>query len=111
MPSFKIHRIKDSHYQQFRWASHTSGAAQVKPRDYEIAGEVEAESPYAAWALLRDRGEALRVGDLLESDGGGLRICKYVGLEEAHWVVPEPKPAPEASSFEGAGSVGNASKI
>ncbi len=96
MPSFHVFRLKDSHYQQFRWASHTSGAAQVKLKDYEPGGEVEADSAYAAWALLRDRGEELRVGDLLESPQGGLRICKYVGLEEAHWVVPEPKPAPDS---------------
>jgi hypothetical protein len=95
MPVFKIYRMKDSHYQHFRWAPHTTGAAQVKARDYQPAGEIEASAEYEAWAALRDRGEALRVGDLLESELGGLRICKYVGFEEAHWVVPESKPGPE----------------
>jgi hypothetical protein len=105
MPVFKIYRMKDSHYQQFRWAPHTVGAAEVRRRDYEPAGEVEAPSVYAAWSELRGRGEAPRVGDLLESDSGDLRICKYVGLEEAHWLVPEAKPNPEGagSNREAAG--------
>jgi hypothetical protein len=96
MPVFKIHRMKESHYQQFRWAPHTAGSATVKPKDYEPAGEVEASSVYAAWSDLRDKGAALRVGDLLEFGNGDLRICKYVGFEEAHWLIPEAKPAQEA---------------
>jgi hypothetical protein len=27
-----------------------------------------------------------------------LRICKYVGFEEAHWFVPEIKPGSEGAS-------------
>jgi hypothetical protein len=34
------------------------------------------------------------VGDLLEAPDGVLRIFKFVGFEEAHWVVPEAKPEP-----------------
>lgn len=98
MPVFKIYRMKDSHFQQFRWAPHTAGAAQVKLRDYEPAGQVEAPSVYAAWSELREKGDALRVGDLLESGDGDLRICKYVGFEEAHWFVPEIKPSSEGAS-------------
>jgi hypothetical protein len=30
------------------------------------------------------------VGDLLETETGDLRICKYVGFEPAKWFVPEP---------------------
>ena len=63
----------------------------MKPKDYEAAAEVEAESEYAAWGLLRISGQALNVGDLLESPGGELRICKYVGFEEARWLLPEVK--------------------
>ena len=29
------------------------------------------------------------VGDILELAAGPLRICKYVGFEEARWFVPE----------------------
>jgi hypothetical protein len=89
MPVFRIHRMKDNPRQQFRWAPHVSGAANVKPKDYEQAGEVEAENEYAAWALLRDSEAPLLVGDVLELPGGALRICKYVGFEEARWFIPE----------------------
>ncbi len=95
MPVFKIHRLKDSVQQQFRWAPHTSGATPVKPKDYEAAGEVEAGTPYEAWQSLKGSEKALRVGDLLESETGSLRVCKYVGFEEAAWVIPEPKPVVE----------------
>ena len=88
MPVFRIHRMKDAPRQQFRWAPHVSGAANVKPKDYEPAGEVEAENEYAAWALLRDSEAPLLVGDLLEptsldAPADRLRICKYVGFEAA----------------------------
>ncbi len=108
MPLFKIHRLKDSHFQQFRWSPHTSGACQVRPKDYVAEGTVEAASPYVAWAALKETAEALRVGDLLEDEGGSLRICKYVGFEEARWVLPEVKPVPDeaapAPAPESAGS-------
>src|ERR1700742_880447 len=94
MPVFRIHRMKDAPRQQFRWAPHVSGAANVKPKDYELSGEVEAENEYAAWANLRDSEAPLLVGDLLDatsSDGtaGVLRICKYVGFEGAQWIIPD----------------------
>lgn len=98
MPAFKVYRLKDSHYQQFRWSPHTTGAAQVKSKEYEPAGQVDAPNVYSAWSLLRDQGQALRVGDLLESENGDLRICKYVGFEEAQWVLPQVKPGPEGTS-------------
>ncbi len=96
MPVYKIYRLKDAQQQQFRWAPHTSGASVVRPKDYREAGQVQAPTPYAAWAQLREQGTPLRVGDLLESDEGELRICKYVGLEEARWEQPET-PAGDAS--------------
>jgi hypothetical protein len=90
MPVFRIHRMKEMPRQQFRWAPHVSGAANVKPKDYEQAGEVDAENEYAAWALLRNSESPLLVGDVLELPVGQLRICKYVGFEEARWFIPEP---------------------
>ncbi len=104
MPRFRIHRMKDNPRQQFRWAPHVSGTANAKPKDYEHAGEVEADNEYAAWAVLRDSQTPLLVGDLLEFDGGQLRICKYVGFEEARWMIPETHnpvvPVPEAPVTE-----------
>ena len=54
-------------------------------------GEIQARHEYDAWQLLRESGEPLVVGDLLETEDGQLRICKYVGFEPAQWVLPEPK--------------------
>jgi hypothetical protein len=89
MPVFHIHRMKDNPRQQFRWAPHVSGAANAKPKDYELSGDIEAENEYAAWATLRATETPLLVGDLLELPAGQLRICKYVGFEEARWFIPE----------------------
>jgi hypothetical protein len=95
MAIYRVHRMKDNQRQQFRWAPHVSGCAAVKPKDYEQQGEIEAVHEYDAWRLLRESGQALEVGDLLETDGR-LSICKYVGFEPAQWVLPEVKVQPEA---------------
>jgi len=104
MPLYRIYRMKDSPRQHFRWAPHVSGCASLKPKDYEQRGEVDALHEYDAWRLLRESGDPLEVGDLLEAENGQLRICKYVGFEPAKWVLPEirqpagPLPAePEAA--------------
>lgn len=101
MARFRIHRMKDHPRQHFRWAPHLSGVAQLKPRDYEIAGEVEALNFYDAWAILRGSSAALDIGDVLEAESGEVRICKYVGFEEARWAAPEVKSAPEDASAAG----------
>jgi hypothetical protein len=93
MPVYQIHRLRESQRQQFRWAPHTSGTTIAKPKDYEPGNTVEAESPYAAWLLLRGGDQELLVGDILETSSGELRIYKYIGFEEARWFVPEPPPA------------------
>ncbi|HEY2845718.1 MAG TPA: hypothetical protein VGJ09_18805 [Bryobacteraceae bacterium] len=103
MQTYRIHRLKEHLRQQVRFAPHVSGIATVKPRDYQLpppgeeAAEVsfEAASPYAAFFALRDAGTPLEVGDLLEAENGSMRIFKFVGFEEAQWVVPEPKPPAE----------------
>jgi hypothetical protein len=91
MPLFRIYRMKESARQQFRWAAHTSGISQVRPKDYAEGGQIEATGFYAAWTTSRAEGTPLEVGDLLEREGKELRICKYVGFEEARWIVPEVK--------------------
>lgn len=102
MPSFRIHRLKDHLRQNFRFAPHLAGMACVKPRDYESPGPepgpeeqdavVEASSPYAAFFALREAERPIQVGDLLECEDGSLRIFKFVGIEEAQWVLPEARP-------------------
>ena len=94
MPTYRVHRMKDAPRQQFRWAPHVSGAATVKPKDYEPAGEVQAGSEYDAWTQLRASDHPLAIGDLLESENGALHICKYVGFESATWLLPDEKAAP-----------------
>jgi hypothetical protein len=91
MSSYRIHRLKDHLRQYFRHAAHVSGTAGVKPRDYNPGDTVEAKSPYAAYFDLRKSPAPLEPGDLLESEGGELRIFKFVGFEEARWVLPESK--------------------
>jgi hypothetical protein len=99
MPAFQVHRLKESQQQQFRWPPHTSGTSIVKPKDYDLGESIDAETPYAAWEQLRRGLAPLKLGDLLESDGGELRIFKYIGFEEARWWVPEPPsgPIPQAA--------------
>jgi len=92
MPNYRIHRLKDHLRQQFRYAPHVSGSATVKLRDYDPGASVEALTPYAAFFTLRDSEERLRAGDMLEAENGSLRIFKFVGFEEAQWVVTESKP-------------------
>lgn len=86
MPVYRIFRMKDAPRQSFRWAPHVSGLTVVKPRDYQESGTLEAISPYAAWAELNGSGQPLAVGDVLELPSGELRICKYVGWEQAQWA-------------------------
>lgn len=100
MPAYQIHRLKETQRQQFRWAPHTSGVTIAKPRDYEKGRVVEAASPYAAWLGLRGTEEELQVGDLLEVEGGELRILKYIGFEEARWYVLEPVQPPDPPLVE-----------
>ena len=91
MPLYRIYRMKDSPRQQFRLAPHLSGCASLKPKEYEPRGEVQARHEYEAWQLLRESEEPIAVGDILETEDGQLRICKYVGFEPAQWVLPEAK--------------------
>jgi hypothetical protein len=93
--------MKDAQRQQFRWAPHVSGTASVKPRDFDPAGEIDADNEYDAWQRLRAAGQPLGLGDVLENDKGELRICKYVGFDVAQWVIPEPKPRLDSAPVPG----------
>jgi hypothetical protein len=111
MARYRIHRIKDTPKEAFRWTAHTGGLAVVKLKDYEIGEDVEAPTAYAAWHLLRSSDQPLRPGDLLElitGDGspGTLQIVKYTGFDTAKWFVPEPKPDYHVVSINGSLAVG-----
>lgn len=92
MALYRLHRMKENPRQQFRWAAHSSGVTQAKPKDYEFLGEFEASSTYALWESLRTTETPLQLGDILELDADTLQIFKYVGFERAQWVLPEVKP-------------------
>ena len=96
MPRYRIHRIKETPRENFRWTPHTGGLTTAKPKDYDCNREVEAATPYAAWKSLAQAGDGLRPGDLLEAvsaEGMGedLQIVKYIGFEPARWHVPETR--------------------
>ena len=102
MPRYRLHRLKDNARQNFRFAPHVSGAAQVKRKDYDEEGvlELEAANEYAAWHALKDSDDAIRVGDVLEGEDGRLAICKYVGFEVAEWLLPVVRPVEEPAPSE-----------
>lgn len=91
MPAFRIFRMKENDRQRFRWQPHTSGTSLAKPKEYEESGTVEAANAYAAWAALKDTENPLVVGDILMGPNDEMRILKYVGFEEAKWLIPEVK--------------------
>jgi hypothetical protein len=109
MSVFRIHRLKDHLRQNFRLAPHLSGMASLKPRDYEPAEDaaaagdatIVAASPYAAFFALREAPRPIQVGDVLECEDGSLKIFKFVGIEDAQWILPEVK-APEVIQEAGA---------
>jgi hypothetical protein len=111
MPTFRIHRLRDHLRQPFRFAPHVSGTAAIKPRDYLPGETAHASSPYSLYFELRDSGTPLEPGDVLENETGGLRIFKFVGFEEAQWIVPEaklesgPDPGPEGSAAMAGGRI------
>jgi hypothetical protein len=111
MAAYLIYRMKEQASQQFRWAPHVSGATQIKRKDYDEAGAIEAANEYAAWQALRDAGTPLRVGDLLESSSGELRICKYVGFDSAQWIAPEVKTGLESGPVAAGPSQGSCEAV
>jgi hypothetical protein len=104
MPEYRVFRLKENLRHQFRSAPHLSGVTGVKPKDYEESDTIEAESPYAAWHSVRGTTRELAVGDLLCIDEREMRILKYIGFEEARWILPEAKPpvppVPDGASSE-----------
>src|SRR5919109_4231294 len=89
MRVYRIFRMKDHERQRFRFAPHTSGTMIVKPKDFEERGAVDAATEYAVWSELKRGSEPLDVGDILVAPDESMRILKYVGFEEARWLVPE----------------------
>jgi len=106
MPLFRMHRIKQSPGEAFRWAAHTGGLAIVKERDYERGEDLEAHSIYAAWKALGLSERPLAAGDLIQDEFGKLHILKYIGFEPAQWFVPEAKDADKIAMIAASDSCG-----
>ena len=92
MPTYRIFRMKEQARLSFRAAPHTSGESAAKLKDYVEAESIEALNTYEAWELLRATERPLEVGDILESELGAIKICKYIGFDDAKWILPEVKP-------------------
>jgi hypothetical protein len=94
---YRIFRMREQTRLSFRAAPHTSGETAVKLKDYVEAESIEALNTYEAWEMMRAAEKPLEVGDILESELGGIEICKYIGFDPAKWIVPEVKPGMEAA--------------
>ncbi len=100
MPKYRVYFLREDLSQRFRDLATISVKKQLKAKDYEEVGQIEAANTYAAWQMLRaGDGEAgvptlprpFNVGDVLEREGGQPELCLFGGFEEASWWVPEPK--------------------
>ena len=91
MPSYRVFRLKENFRAHFRQLPHLSGITPLKLRDYVEGIEVAATHRYAAWHQMKDTNDPLQVGDALVEDGANLYVVKFVGMEQAEWVVPESK--------------------
>jgi hypothetical protein len=91
MAVFRVWRLREVLRQSFKNQEHKGGAVVLKPKDYTESIEIEGESAYAAWSLLKDGETKLEVGDALADSTGKLHIFKYIGFEPAEWQVIEPK--------------------
>lgn len=94
--------MKEQARLSFRAAPHTSGETAVKLKDYVEAESVDAVNTYEAWEILRASQTPLEVGDILESELGGIQICKYIGFDAAKWIIPEVKNPAEGFAPTGA---------
>src|SRR6185437_4404270 len=104
---FRIHRMKETAREAFRWAAHTSGLAIAKPMDYEAACDVEAASAYDAWTQLRSGNSPRYTCDILEDESASLMLAKSVGSAPAQWWTPEPQSAPPSTAVGASGMSGN----
>ncbi len=124
VPRYRVLYLKDqTAVERFRSQPPRPGPASLKPKDYALVAEIEAANEYTVWKMLQGEGAAERnlrpmsVGDVLEAEPGRLRVCRFVGFDDAVWFTFEPKPkaaqgepAPQSEGEpEGAGDAGEAS--
>lgn len=111
MPRYRVYYLREDLSRRFRELPAASVRKQLKQREYEQVGEIEAANAYAAWSALQTGGSpecplsvarAFTVGDALEQDQGKLELCLFGGFEEVSWwTPPEPSaPAPADGQSE-----------
>ncbi len=110
MPRYRVFYLKEELSRRFRELPAASVRKQLKPKDYTLAGEIEAANDYAAWQALQAPEAALpgagicrpfAVGDALEREEGKPLLCQFGGFEEAAWWTPEQAAAPPAAEAQG----------
>lgn len=97
MPQYQLYRLIDSRRENYKNAAPEPGQTELRSRHYELAGEVEAGSPYQAWRRLRTVGEepespaALAVGDVLRNlESDEWLVCNYWGFDPVQWNDTPP---------------------
>lgn len=98
MAKYRVFYLKEELSRRFRDLPAATVRKQLKPKDYTMAGELEAPNDYAAWQALQAPETALpdakirrpfAVGDALEREEGKPLLCLFGGFEEATWWTPE----------------------
>ncbi len=106
MAKYRVFYLKDELSRRFRDLPAATARKQLKPKDYTLAGELEAANDYAAWQALQAPQAALpdaklrrpfAVGDVLEREAGKPLLCLFGGFEEAAWWTPEQAETPAAA--------------
>jgi len=99
MPRYRVYCLREDLSRRFRESPPSTLRKQPKQREYELAGELDAANPYAAWRSLQSPGSqesplavrrSFAVGDVLEQEDGKLQLCLFGGFEEASWWTPPP---------------------
>lgn len=111
MPRYRVLYLKDeSLVERFRSQPPRPGPASLKPKDYQPVAEIEAPNEYTVWKMLQGEGAAARnlrpmgVGDALEAEPERLRVCRFMGFDDAVWFTFEPKPKPGEDQPEAPGA-------
>jgi hypothetical protein len=104
MPSYRVFLLTEPHVQPFRDRAPRPGRQELRPTNYEPAGQIEALGPYDAWTRLQGEeaaelaGRPLGIGDVLEEEESSLMICQYWGFDPAAWRSADAGSEPEADS-------------
>ena len=88
MATFFIKRLRPFLQEKYKWSPIGAVPNPLKPNDFLDDGEIQGDSVYHAWTLLREQSRELHVGDLLVTEADSIFVCTYSGFEEAAWLPP-----------------------